>query len=66
MKENKPFNTSDGREVRELKTKVDGGRREMKGEIEDEVVKEVREKEREWRLSSPLKVSDSIETRLKK
>ena len=34
----------------------------MKGEIEDEVVKE----EREWKLSSPLKVSDSIETRLKK
>ena len=62
LKENKPSNTSDGREVRELKTKVDGGRREMKGEIEDEVVKE----EREWRLSSPLKVSDSIETRLKK
>ena len=37
----------------------------MKGEIEDEVMEEEREiRERERRLLSPLKVSDSIETRL--
>ena len=37
---------------------------EMKGEIEDEVMEEERKKERERRLLSPLKVPDSIETRL--
>ena len=45
-RENKPLNTSDGREVRELKPKLmEEG--EMKGEIEDEVVKEEKEKKRE-------------------
>ena len=37
----------------------------MKGEIEDEVVEEEREiRESQRRLLSPLKVPDSIETRL--
>ena len=37
----------------------------MKGEIEDELMMEEREiRERERRLLSPLKVPDSIETRL--
>ena len=37
----------------------------MKGEIEDEVMEEEREiRERARRLLSPLKVPDSIETRL--
>ena len=37
----------------------------MKGEIEDEAMEEEREiRERERRLLSPLKVPDSIETRL--
>ena len=37
----------------------------MKGEIEDEVMEEGREiRERSRRLLSPLKVPDSIETRL--
>ena len=39
----------------------------MKGEIEDEVMGEEREiRKRERRLLSPLKVPDSIETRLLK
>ena len=36
----------------------------MKGEIEDEVMEEEKEKKRERRLLSPLKAPDSIETRL--
>ena len=64
LREDKPSNTSDGREVRELESRL-MEEREMKGEIEDEVMEEEREKgERARRLLSPLKVPDSIETRL--
>ena len=41
-RENRPSNTSDGREVRELEPRsMEEG--EMKGEIEDEVMEEERE-----------------------
>ena len=63
-REGKPSNTSDGREVRELEPRS-MEEKEMKGEIEDEVVEEEREmRERSRSLLSPLKVPDSIETRL--
>ena len=63
-RDDRPLNTSDGREVRLFKPRsMEKG--EMKGEIEGEVMEEEREiKERERRLLSPLKVPDSIETRL--
>ena len=41
-REDRPSNTSDGREVRELKVRL-VGEGEMKGEIEDEVMEEERE-----------------------
>ena len=64
MREDRPSNTSDGRELRELEPRLmEEG--EMKGEIEDEVMEEEREiRESSRRLLSPLKVPDSIETRL--
>ena len=62
-REDRPSNTSDGREVRELSPRWIE-ERDMKGEIEDEVMEEEREiRERKRRLLSPLKVPDSIETR---
>ena len=63
-REDRPSNTSDGREVRELCPRLmEEG--EMKREIEDEVIDEEREiRESQRRLLSPLKVPDSIETRL--
>ena len=42
MREDRPLNTSDGREVRELESRL-MEEREMKGEIEDEVMEEERE-----------------------
>ena len=45
-REDKPSNTSDGREVRELEPRL-MGEREMKGEIEDEVMEEGEENERD-------------------
>ena len=64
VREERPVKMEDGREVREFQLRpTDEG--EMKGEIEDEVMKEEREIiERILRLLSPLKVPDSIETRL--
>ena len=62
MREERPLNTSDGREVRGLEPRS-MKEREKKGEIEDEVMKEEREK-RERRLLSPLKAPDSIKTSL--
>ena len=63
-REDRPLNTSDGREVREFPPKS-MEEVEMKGEIEDEVMEEEREiRESQRRLLSPLKVPDSIETRL--
>ena len=44
-REDRPSNTSDGREVRELRPRwMEEG--EMKGDIEDEVMEEERKKER--------------------
>ena len=55
MREDRPSNTSDGREVRELEPRrMD--ERETKGEIEDEVMEEEREA-REF-----TKVVESIES----
>ena len=63
-REDRPSNTSDGREVRELVPRL-MEKEEMKREIEDEVMEEERKiRERKRRLLSPLKVPDSIETRL--
>ena len=61
-REDRPSNTSDGRDVRELEPRwMEEG--EMKGEIEDEVMEEEKEmRESQRRLLSPLKVPDSIET----
>ena len=50
--------------MRELEPRL-MGERETKGEIEDEVMEDIKEKnERTRRLLSPLKAPDSIETRL--
>ena len=54
-REDKPSNTSDGREVRELEARL-MEEREMKGEIEDEVM----EKKREMR--DCVKAVQSIES----
>ena len=62
-REDRPLNTSDGREVRELRPRL-MEKKEMKGEIEDEMMEEEKKKERTRRLLSPLKAPDSIETRL--
>ena len=59
-REDRPSNTSDGREMRELVPRL-----MEEGEIEDEVMDEEKEiRESQQRLLSPLKVPDSIETRL--
>ena len=55
LREDKPSNTSDGREVRELETRLIE-EREMKGEIEDEVMEEERE------MREITKVVQSIES----
>ena len=63
-REDRPSNTSDGREMRELPARL-MEEEEMNVEIEDEVMEEKREiREISRRLLSPLKVPDSIETRL--
>lgn len=55
MREDRPSNTSDGREVRELETRwMEEG--EMKGEIEDEVMEEEKE------IRERTKVVESIES----
>ena len=57
MREDRPSNTSDGREKRELEPrKIEEG--DMKGEIEDEVMDE----EREIRERESTKVVESIES----
>ena len=54
-REDRPSNTSDGREVRELEARLmEEG--EMKGEIEDEVMEEERE------IREIVKVVESIES----
>ena len=54
-REDRPLNTSDGREVRELEPRLmkEG---EVKGEIEDEVIEEERE------MKESAKVVESIES----
>ena len=55
MREDRPSNTSDGREVRALESRrMEEG--EMKGEIEDEVMEEERE------IRERTKVVESIES----
>ena len=55
MREDRPSNTSDGREVRELEPRlIEEG--EMKGEIEDEVMKDERE------MRETTNVVESIES----
>ena len=57
-REDRPLNTSNGREVRELEARL-MEEREMKGEIEDEVMKEERKiRYSKQRLLSPLKTPD--------
>ena len=54
-REDRPSNTSDGREVRELEPRF-MGEGEMTGEIEDEVMEEERE------IREKTKVVESIES----
>ena len=54
-REDKPSNTSDGREVRELEPRL-MDEREIKGEIEDDVMEEERE------MRGNTKVVQSIES----
>ena len=56
LREDKPSNTSDGREVRELEPRSMTEERDMKGEIEDEVMEEERE------MREPNKAVESIES----
>ena len=55
MREDRPSNTSDGRELRELEPRS-MEEREMKGEIEDEVMEE------EGEIREIKKVVESIES----
>ena len=54
-REDRPSNTSDGREVRELEPRLIG-EGEMKGEIEDEMM------EKEKKIRERTKVVESIES----